>query len=210
MDLAQLTADVDGNRTRFELATGQTATLGRSSKCTFRVRDRSVSRVHCELQLVGGRVLIQDLGSTQGILQRGRTYERLELDVGDDCEIGNCTIRFSLLSTDVAPDDLPTRRSVPDGAEPAPAPPGLPPGPVPRPEAARPEPLRSQAERPEPVRIARRPAPPAKVFAARLAAESIVFTITASIVVALLLLLKIAVGFDLYAAFGWLPGIRGR
>lgn len=208
MDLAQLTADIDGNRTRFELATGQTATLGRSSKCTFRVNDRSVSRVHCELQLVGGRVLVQDLGSTQGVLHRGQSYDRLEIDVGDAFEVGSCSIRFALLSTDVDPHDVPTRRSAPPAAaEAAAAPPR---SGTPAAAAPRAEPLRSPPERPEPVRVARRPAPPAKVFAARLAAESIVFTITASIVVALLLLLKIAVGFDLYAAFGWLPGIRGR
>ncbi|MBL9075954.1 MAG: FHA domain-containing protein [Planctomycetes bacterium] len=206
MDVAQLTTETDGTTGRFELATGQTATLGRSSRCTVRVRDRSVSRVHCQVQLVGGRVVVADLGSTQGVLHRGTVCERLELDVGDGFQIGQTYVQFALLSTEVHAADQPTRPSTP----PPPAAAAAGRGPDAPPRASL-QPAAAAAAAPgAPVRVVRRPPSRGKALAARLVVELIVFSITGSILLALLLLAKIAFAFDIYRAFGWLPGMPGR
>lgn len=69
-----------------------------------------------------------------------------------------------------------------------------------------PEPPRAPARDDEPLRLQPEPrprsAPASKAFAARLAADSIVFSIHMTLCVALLVALKLLAGFDLYRAFG--------
>ncbi|MBL8726951.1 MAG: FHA domain-containing protein [Planctomycetes bacterium] len=182
MEVAQLTAATGGETMRFEVRAGQPATLGRSSQCSVRLRDPKVSRVHCQLTFAAGRLRVSDLDSSQGLVHRGQPSKAFELDVGDGFHLGATFVRFEARGAD------PTLAATPPGDAPA------------RPLAA-PGPDYPDVE-PERARPARRPAPAAKRFAARLTGELIVFSIVLAIAIATLVLLKKAAGFDLYALFG--------
>lgn len=52
-----------GARVKIE---GGKATVGSSSACTLALADRAVSRMHCELEVSESRIVIRDLGSTNG------------------------------------------------------------------------------------------------------------------------------------------------
>lgn len=60
--------DGPGAGQRFRCAEGQTAVIGRTpGKCNIVISDNSnVSGVHCKVEVSGGRILVTDLGSTNG------------------------------------------------------------------------------------------------------------------------------------------------
>jgi serine phosphatase RsbU (regulator of sigma subunit) len=75
--------------------------LGRDPSRAFHLPDADVSRAHCELRLAGERVLVRDLGSTNGTLLDGSELvgER-ELPVSSTLQIGAHTLRHELLSAE--------------------------------------------------------------------------------------------------------------
>src|SRR5262245_12037 len=94
MVFGKLTASIGGRTLRFELRPEQTLTLGRSRTCSIRLRDATVSREHCQLRLVNGRVVVTDLQSTHGLRYRGERCDRFEIDVGDGFHVGETFVHF--------------------------------------------------------------------------------------------------------------------
>ncbi len=94
MRIGKLTATTRGQTTRFELHAGQTLTLGRASHCAIRVRDNKVSREHCQLRLVDGRLLVTDLGSSHGLTYLGELCSEFTIEAGDGFHVGKTFVRF--------------------------------------------------------------------------------------------------------------------
>ncbi|HEX7506264.1 MAG TPA: sigma 54-interacting transcriptional regulator [Polyangia bacterium] len=65
--------------------------IGRDAQADIRINDSLASRAHCRLQVDGGTVEIEDLGSANGTLLRNhalRPHVRVALDQGDAVSIG--------------------------------------------------------------------------------------------------------------------------
>src|SRR5262245_32418171 len=57
--------------TTLKLADGVT-TLGRHDDCLIRIKSSQVSRRHCEILEVGGKLTVRDLGSSNGTFVNGK------------------------------------------------------------------------------------------------------------------------------------------
>ena len=82
----------------YELKLIEKATIGRDAECELPLPDDSeVSSRHCELALVGSRIQIQDLGSTNGTLLNGaRMVGRQALESGDLIRLGRTELRITI------------------------------------------------------------------------------------------------------------------
>ncbi|MFI0717916.1 FhaA domain-containing protein [Streptomyces sp. NPDC021224] len=83
---------IEINGTRHQI-TRQTLVLGRSTEADVRVDDPGVSRKHCEIR-VGMPSLVQDLGSTNGIVVDGQHTQRATLRDGSRIVVGSTTIVY--------------------------------------------------------------------------------------------------------------------
>jgi ABC transport system ATP-binding/permease protein len=73
----------------FRLLPNTLKTVGRAPRADFVVDAALVSRVHCRLTLDGaGKLVIEDLGSTNGTFVNGRKVDKLLLNAGDKLTIG--------------------------------------------------------------------------------------------------------------------------
>jgi hypothetical protein len=68
--------------------------IGRMPGCDVQLDDPSVSRRHARISRADQGWLIEDLGSTNGIMVNGTTVDREYLSGGDDLELGNVRLRF--------------------------------------------------------------------------------------------------------------------
>jgi len=66
--------------------------LGRGPKVGVRLNDEGVSREHCQLIRDGEKVILEDLGSTNGTFCNGMRVDRRELSDGDKIMVGSTTI----------------------------------------------------------------------------------------------------------------------
>jgi diguanylate cyclase (GGDEF)-like protein len=71
---------------------GPRAVLGRGEKAEIRIVDDGVSRAHAAVERDGGRMVLVDLGSTNGTFCNGLRVETQELRDGDKVAIGSSTI----------------------------------------------------------------------------------------------------------------------
>ena len=62
--------------------------IGRSSSCDFVIAHDSISRRHAMLTRDGDRVVITDLGSTNGTYVNGRWITQAEVLPGDRLQLG--------------------------------------------------------------------------------------------------------------------------
>jgi pSer/pThr/pTyr-binding forkhead associated (FHA) protein len=77
---------------RRDFALGPDKTVvGRATECTLRVPARDVSRRHCEIETAGGRVLVRDLGSSNGTFLNGKRITEAQLNPGDRLTVGPVT-----------------------------------------------------------------------------------------------------------------------
>lgn len=83
---------IEINGTRHQLARSALV-LGRSTEADVRVDDPGVSRRHCEIR-VGSPSVIQDLGSTNGIVVDGQHTQRASLRDGSRIVMGSTTIVY--------------------------------------------------------------------------------------------------------------------
>jgi len=67
--------------------------LGRSRHTVTRLSDLSVSRVHCEVEVKGKRILITDQETSSGTFVNGKKITECELRVGDMVRIGDTQLR---------------------------------------------------------------------------------------------------------------------
>jgi len=72
--------------------------IGRHDDCQIRVRSSQVSRRHCELFEEGNKLILRDLGSSNGTFVNGkRVLGQQTLKPGDVLTIGGVTLRVDLL-----------------------------------------------------------------------------------------------------------------
>ncbi|MDX6353805.1 MAG: hypothetical protein QOF98_708, partial [Streptomyces sp.] len=83
---------IEINGTRHQIARS-TLVLGRSTEADVRVDDPGVSRKHCEIR-VGTPPVVQDLGSTNGIVVDGQHTTRATLRDGSRIVVGSTTIVY--------------------------------------------------------------------------------------------------------------------
>jgi hypothetical protein len=78
---------------RFPL-TKKTITVGRGPTCDLQILTHFVSREHARLSVTGGTVLIEDLGSRNGVYVNAVRVDRHALQQGDLVTIGETQFRF--------------------------------------------------------------------------------------------------------------------
>lgn len=66
--------------------------IGRGQRADVRMMDEGVSREHCEIRLEGSKIVLHDLGSTNGTYCRGLRIDRHELQDGDKILVGSGTV----------------------------------------------------------------------------------------------------------------------
>jgi serine/threonine protein kinase len=80
----------------FPLEDGATLIIGRGQNTGTQLKDLQVSRVHCELQVAGGKFRIIDNGSAGGTLVNGRKVNEQDLEPGDTIQIGGTQLKLLL------------------------------------------------------------------------------------------------------------------
>lgn len=81
-------------------------TIGRESDSDVQLNDDRVSRAHAKLQDHGGRVILTDLGSTNGTRVNGHPIQMRVMQHGDVMLIGRCVLLFNQSRDDEPLTDL--------------------------------------------------------------------------------------------------------
>jgi diguanylate cyclase (GGDEF)-like protein len=71
---------------------GQTTVIGRGQRAQIRLLDDGISREHAQLVQKGDKIVLEDLGSTNGTFCNGLRIEKKELADGDKILVGSTTI----------------------------------------------------------------------------------------------------------------------
>jgi len=71
---------------------GACVRIGTSADCELRLGDPAVSRIHCEVRHRGGRVLVRDLGSKNGVVLQSVRVSEGEMRVGDTLRLGETVV----------------------------------------------------------------------------------------------------------------------
>ena len=77
--------------------------IGRDTACELSLRDRLVSRRHCEIALEGEHLSVTDLNSSNCTLVNGRPVTTCRLRVGDELSIGTTSILVTRHSESMGP-----------------------------------------------------------------------------------------------------------
>src|SRR5262245_36946030 len=77
--------------------------LGRHATCDVRIESRNISRRHCAFIQLHDKLVIRDLGSTNGIYHNGKRITEAILAVDDEVQIANLQYRVQV--RDEAADD---------------------------------------------------------------------------------------------------------
>jgi pSer/pThr/pTyr-binding forkhead associated (FHA) protein len=70
--------------------------IGRGSKCDYIIEHRSVSREHAVITRERNGWFIEDLNSANGTWLEGEQISKHRIENGDEIQISNLTLRFSL------------------------------------------------------------------------------------------------------------------
>ena len=87
MDVILVMFRENGERKGFAL-TADTTTVGRTSACDLRIPLSEVSRKHCQFVRYTDRVVLQDLGSSNGTYVNNKRVAELQLEAGDNVVVG--------------------------------------------------------------------------------------------------------------------------
>lgn len=66
--------------------------IGRQEECAVRLRDPNISRRHALVEVGDGRVMISDLGSSNGVFVNGAQVSRAEVFDGNDIQLSNDSV----------------------------------------------------------------------------------------------------------------------
>lgn len=92
--------------------------IGRHDDCLIRIRSSQVSRRHCELFESDGRLIIRDLGSSNGTFVNGkRIGSQQVLNPGDVITVGGVTLRIDADTERAAPPAVQSGPAAGDTAE---------------------------------------------------------------------------------------------
>ena len=89
----------------FLVEEGAPLLLGRSRHAETRLEDPGVSRVHCEIELEDGQVLVTDLDSAGGTFVNGQRITEQQLRPGDVVQIGSTKMRLVPAGAPAVDDD---------------------------------------------------------------------------------------------------------
>jgi predicted component of type VI protein secretion system len=78
--------------------------IGRHPECDVRINLPQVSRRHCCVAVAYDRLVIRDLGSSNGVRVNGKVVEEAQLEAGDEVAIAHLVYR---LVDDPAPKPIP-------------------------------------------------------------------------------------------------------
>jgi len=84
---------------------GISTIIGRRNDCSLRIPSPLVSRQHCELTQAGTRLMVKDLGSSNGTFVNGAKIKQKELKSGDTLGVGPITFIVQLGGASVSPAD---------------------------------------------------------------------------------------------------------
>ncbi len=84
----------------FRLEDGQTLKVGRGQSSDTQINDPRISRIHCYLEVDGGKVTLVDASSVGGTAVNRQPITRQALTLGDVIEIGDTKLRFQLEGAD--------------------------------------------------------------------------------------------------------------
>lgn len=68
-------------------------TLGRGHEADIHIPDKRLSRQHCKMEISGGRVVVTDLGSTNGIYHKGDKVPAATLEDEDEFLMGEVAVQ---------------------------------------------------------------------------------------------------------------------
>ncbi len=89
--------------TTLRLAPGVTS-VGRHDDCLIRIKSSQVSRKHCELFEVDGKLQVRDLGSANGTYVNGKRISgSKQINPGDELTVGSVTLRIATSTASGAP-----------------------------------------------------------------------------------------------------------
>jgi serine/threonine protein kinase len=80
----------------FPLEDGQTLVIGRGQASDTQIQDPRMSRIHCRVQVDGGKLMLIDGGSASGTLVDGEPVTQRELNPGGTFQVGDTQIRYQL------------------------------------------------------------------------------------------------------------------
>jgi len=101
--MPKITVTLDGVVINEFTLTKETTTLGRRPYNDIVLDNLTVSGEHAVLHMVGGRVTVEDLHSTNGTYIGGKAVKREELRNGDVLEMGKYRLKFETQSSAEAP-----------------------------------------------------------------------------------------------------------
>jgi len=96
--MLRLVVTCDDSRRTLPLP-AEPATIGSDNDNDLVVACAGVSRKHATLSVRGETIVVQDLGSKNGLILRGRRVRHAELKPGEDVRIGRATLRLERIST---------------------------------------------------------------------------------------------------------------
>ncbi len=85
---------LDGSERRFGLAEGTELVVGAAAHCSVRLAALDVSRTHALVACRGGKVIVLDLGSTNGTYLNGRRVKEAEVVAGDLLRFSSVLAQF--------------------------------------------------------------------------------------------------------------------
>ncbi len=102
---------------RFPIPEDRAFTIGRDACNDIRLHDRKLSRIHCQIEVIGGQCQITDLNSTNGtIVREERIVAETDLAPGDEVVIGTNRLRLVELASEKPrePKPKPEKRAAPE------------------------------------------------------------------------------------------------
>ncbi len=81
-------------------------TLGRARHNDLSLAEPSISKVHARIDYVDGRFHVEDQGSLHGVYVNAAKVDRAELTPGSQLQLGNVTLKFSLLGSEGTTDQM--------------------------------------------------------------------------------------------------------
>ena len=76
--------------------------VGRARSCDLKITEPSVSKTHARLTYERGSFYVEDQASLHGVFVNASKTQRAELTPGCQLQLGNVTLRFSLLDNEVS------------------------------------------------------------------------------------------------------------
>jgi len=90
----------------FRLLDNEAVTIGRDSANTYRIKDRKLSRIHCQIELIDGRCRVTDLNSTNGTcVNDSQIKSETWLLLGDEIQMGKNSLQLIEIAEGTATDN---------------------------------------------------------------------------------------------------------